>query len=280
MMLQPVPCLIEIPPPLPRYLQTAVAGVVMHSVEIGVETGEEAPVFVLVHGLGMSHRYLMATAELLSASGTVHVPDLPGFGNSGKPARVLTIPELADSLAEWMAGRGITRPIMIGNSLGAQVIVDFAVRHPSRLAAAVLVGLTIDPEARRMMIQIGRLLRDIPREPPALYWMAATDYLRAGFPRCLRTLRHALEDPVVDKLPRIQVPVLIVRGEHDPIVPGWWTEYAAALIPQARRVTVPHVAHAVNFSAAEELVKVVLEFERSVDASGERRFAAPTDSRW
>ena len=232
----------------------------MHSLEMGGETDESAPVFVLVHGLGMSSRYMMPTAKWLSASGKVHAPDLPGFGRSDKPGRVLTIPELADSLAEWMAAMNLASPVLIGNSLGAQVIVDFAVRHPSRLTAAVLVGLTIDPEARRMFTQIGRLLRDIPQEPPGLYWTAASDYYRAGFGRCLRTLRHALEDPIEHKLPQIHVPVLVARGEHDPIVPAEWTERAAESIPDASRVTIPRVAHAVNFSAAEELVKEVLEF--------------------
>lgn len=237
-----------------------VGGVPIHSVEMGGETGASAPVFVLVHGLGMSSRYLMPTAEVLAGCGKVHAPDLPGFGKSGKPAGALTIPELAGALEEWMDAIKLTAPILIGNSLGAQVIVDFAVRHPSRLAAAVLVGLTIDPEARRMSTQIGRLLSDIPREPAGLYWTAATDYLRAGFGRCLQTLRHALEDPIVDKLPRIRVPVLVTRGEHDPIVPPQWTGRVTELIPHACQVTIPDVAHAVNFSAPEKLVREVLEF--------------------
>ena len=231
----------------------------MHAVEMGKET-EGAPVFVLVHGLGMSSRYLMPTARLLAAAGKVHVPDMPGFGRSGKPSEVLTIPELADSLAAWMTAMNITSPVLIGNSLGAQVIVDFAARHPTRLSAAVLVGLTIDPEARRVSTQLRRLLADIPQEPPGLYWTAATDYVRAGFGRCLQTLRHALEDPILNKLPWIPVPALVVRGGNDPIVPQRWTEYAAGLIPQAKWVTIPDVAHAVNFNAAGALVKEVLEF--------------------
>ena len=249
----------------------------MHSIEIGGEPDDGAPVFVLVHGLGMSSRYLMPTAELLSAWGKVHAPDLPGFGRSGKPDRILTIPELADSLAEWMTAMKLRSPVLIGNSLGAQVIVDFAVRHPSRLATAVLVGLTIDPEARRMFTQIGRLLMDIPREPPGLYWTAGTDYCRAGFRNCLQTLRHALDDPIVDKLPRIRIPVLVVRGEHDPIVPQRWTELAAGLIPHASQVTISHAAHAVNFSAAEELVGEVLEFYERSGRPGDSEGVAEED---
>lgn len=232
----------------------------MHGMKLGEHKDACRPVFVLVHGLGMSSRYLMPTANLLSAWGDVHAPDLPGFGKSGRPSRILTIPELADALAEWIKATGIQSPVLIGNSMGAQVIVDLSVRHRSCLSAAVLVGPTIDPEARRMFTQIGRLLADVPREPPGLYGIAVTDYLRAGVARCLRTLRHALDDPITEKLPAMQVPVLVVRGEHDPIVPQEWTERAVKLIPIADCMTIPGAAHAVNFSAPEALVKVVLHF--------------------
>lgn len=232
----------------------------MHGVEIGEVADESRPVFVLVHGLGMSGCYMMPTARLLSVSAKVYAPDLPGFGRSGKPSGIPTISELADSLAEWMAANDIKSPVLIGNSMGAQVVVDFAVRHRTRLTAAVLVGLTVDPEARRMSTQIGRLLTDVPREPWGLYRIAMRDYFRAGFARCLQSLRHALHDPVAEKLAAIRVPVLVVRGEHDPIVPQRWSERAVGLARDARGVTLPGAAHAVNFSSPEGLVNEVLMF--------------------
>jgi pimeloyl-ACP methyl ester carboxylesterase len=243
----------------------------MNVLEMGKPKVEGNPVFVLVHGLGMSSRYLMPTAELLAAVGTVYAPDLPGFGRSMKPSRILTIHELADSLAEWISAMNLASPVLIGNSLGAQIIVDLSARHRSHLAAAVLVGPTIDPEARRLSTQVWRLLTDIPREPPALYRIALKDYFRAGLRRCLKTLRYALVDPVAEKLPAIRVPVLVVRGQHDPIVPQRWTERVAGLIPHAKSVSVPHAAHAVNFSAPEALVKEVLEFLPEIASGHEQR---------
>lgn len=169
--------------------------------------GKGGPNFVLVHGLGMSARYMMPTAERLASHGMVYVPDLPGFGRSGKPSEVLAIHELADALAGWIEVHKIFDPILIGNSLGAQVIADFAVRHLARLQRAVLVAPTIDPAARRVSTQLFRLLTDVWREPVSLYGVALGDYFRAGFPRCLKTLRKALTDPVVEKLPAIRCPV-------------------------------------------------------------------------
>src|SRR3712207_6887962 len=51
----------------------------------------------------------------------VHIPDLPGFGRSTKPPKVLTIPDLADALAAWMAEAGLGRAALVGNSLGCQI---------------------------------------------------------------------------------------------------------------------------------------------------------------
>jgi 2-hydroxy-6-oxonona-2,4-dienedioate hydrolase len=58
------------------------------------------PVVVLVHGSGLSGRYMIPTAERLAADYPVYVPDLPGFGDSDKPSRVFDVSELAD----WLAG--------------------------------------------------------------------------------------------------------------------------------------------------------------------------------
>jgi pimeloyl-ACP methyl ester carboxylesterase len=215
---------------------------------------------VLVHGLGVSSRYLMPTAELLSAHARVYAPDLPGFGLSDKTRRTLNIPELADALAAWMKANEIERAIMLGNSLGAQIIVDFAVRYPERVERVVLVAPTIDPRARRFMRQFMRLLVDVLREPFSLYPIAAGDYLRAGLARAARTLKHALVDRIEDKLPLVRAAALVVRGGRDPIVPQQWVEDATASLPYARLVVIPRAAHAVNYNSPDELVLEVLRF--------------------
>lgn len=229
---------------------------------LGEDNPEDAPVFVLVHGLGMSRRYMMPTAVLLAEFGRVYVPDLPGFGDSGKNVKALTIPELSDSLVDWMTDLGLGPVIWLGNSLGAQVLIDFSTRHPEHAAAAILVGPTIDPEARKISIQLLRLLGDVFLEPADLYMIAVVDYLRAGLRRNIQTLRDALEDPILTKLPQIRCPVLIIRGGRDPIVPEGWVEQAARLVPESRLVTIPRAAHAVNFNSPEHLVAEVTNFLR------------------
>jgi 2-hydroxy-6-oxonona-2,4-dienedioate hydrolase len=215
---------------------------------------------VLVHGLGVSSRYMMPLAERLSTHARVFAPDLPGFGLSRTPRRTLSIPELADALAAWMKANRLERVSLIGNSLGAQIIVDFAVRYPERVEQAVLIAPTIDVRARRFMRQFARLLIDALREPASLLPIAIGDYLRAGLIRATRTLNYALADCVEDKLPLMRQRTLVVRGGRDPIVPQDWAADVTRLLPDARLHVIALAAHAVNYGEPDELVGEVLRF--------------------
>ena len=82
---------------------------------------------ILVHGLGMSSRYMIPLAQHLAPHVRVYAPDLPGFGSSDKPREVLTVRELADALAAWMRAIGVERAVFIGNSLGCEVLVELRI---------------------------------------------------------------------------------------------------------------------------------------------------------
>ena len=228
----------------------------------------DAPPIVLVHGLGVSGRYMIPTARILALHGRVYAPDLPGFGRSAKPPRPLNVAECADALAAWMRANNLTGAALIANSFGCQVVVDLALRHPSLVERAILIAPTIDPTRRTPWQQVARFLLDIPREPLSLIPIALWDYLNAGILRGLRTLSHALQHRIEEKLPHMNVPTLVVCGERDPIVPRDWAEQAARLLPAGRLHVIPNAAHAVNFNSPEELVRVALPFLRSRECEG------------
>lgn len=216
-----------------------------------------APPVVLVHGLGVSGRYMLPTAVRLVPFFPTYVPDLPGFGRSAKPAHILDIPELAEALADWMRTMGLAGACLVGNSLGCQFIVDLAVRHPNLVRWAVLVGPTLDPEARTLLAQIGRGLLDLLGEPLSYWPLLAWDYLVAGTVRTLVTLHYALQDPLVEKLPHVAVPTLVVRGSRDPIAPQRWVEEMVRLLPRGRLLVIPGATHVANYTAPEALARAV-----------------------
>ena len=215
---------------------------------------------VLVHGLSVSSLYMLPTARALAPDYRVYAPDLPGFGRSVKPAHVLDIPDLADVLAGYMQAAGIGRAAMIANSLGCQIVVDFALRYPDRIDRAVLVGPTMDAQARTVLRQFWRLVLDSLREPPSQPFVVGFDYLRTGLRRTLRTLRYGLADRIEHKIQRVTVPMLVTRGANDPIVSQQWVDELTRLLPRGRQVVFPGAAHTVNWSAPDDLARVTRFF--------------------
>jgi 2-hydroxy-6-oxonona-2,4-dienedioate hydrolase len=220
------------------------------------------PPVVLVHGLVISSLYMVPTARRLAPHVPVYAPDLPGFGLSEKPRRVLSVPEHAAWLGEWLEAMGLARAVLVGNSFGCQVIAHLAANRPGRVAAAVLAGPTMDPHARTAPRQIGRWLVDWTMERPSLAPAHARDYWNAGIPRALRTFRLSLADRIEEQLPRVQAPTLVVRGARDRIVPERWAREAAALLPRGRYAEVPGGPHCVNYTSPERFVRLILAFLR------------------
>jgi 2-hydroxy-6-oxonona-2,4-dienedioate hydrolase len=219
-----------------------------------------ASTVVLVHGLAVSSGYMVPTAVRLAAHYHVYLPDLPGFGKSAKPTHILTVPELADALADWMQVMELPPAILLGNSLGCQIIVNFALKYPERITHAVLVGPTMDPKARSIRRAALRLVLDLPCEPLPFLPVLLREYLAAGLRRMIRTLKYAFADRMEEHLASVQTPTLIVRGARDPIVGQEWTEEVHRLLPTSQLVVVRGAGHAVNFNAPDKLVRTVRSF--------------------
>ena len=221
--------------------------------------GEASPV-VLVHGLGVSGRYMIPTAARLAPHRRVYAPDLPGFGRSEKPARALNLAELSDALSSWMDEVGIPRAVLLGNSIGCQVVVHLALSRPAQVERMVLVAPTVDREARTVFRSFVRLLLDIPRERLSLSFIALVDYLRAGLGRTAQTFGYAMQDRVEERLPRVAQPALVVRGGRDPVVSAAWAAEVSRLLPTGRLIVLDGAPHAVNHHSPAELAAVVLDF--------------------
>ncbi len=220
----------------------------------------DSPAIVMVHGLVVSSRYMIPAAQQFAPYYRVYIPELPGFGKSEKPNHYQNLDEMADTLAAWMETVGLAQAILLGNSLGCQIIARFAVRHPQRIQSAILVGPTMDECARTAHQEIGRWLANAVHEPFSLYPIVLRDFLDIGFCRFVATFRYGLQDNIEVFLPQIRVPTLVVRGSRDTVVPQDWAEQVTRLLPQGKLVVIQKAAHDVNYNAPVELVKAVRAF--------------------
>jgi 2-hydroxy-6-oxonona-2,4-dienedioate hydrolase len=264
-----------------RSVTVRVNGIPMHTLVSAEPPPVSAPAVVLVHGLALSGQYMVPTAELLADHYPVYVPDLPGFGDSGKPDRALDVPALADALAAWMPAAGLERAMLLGNSFACQIIADFAARHPDRVERAVLQGPTTPPRDRGWLRQYIRWRQNSPYNPPEMGAIARNDYLKCGIVRALLTFEYSLRDRVEEKLPKIRAPMLVVRGAIDPICHQDWAEAVTRLLPQGRLIVIPDVAHTLVFTAPHELVAAARPFFDAASPAGWNtgQWPLPTPSR-
>ncbi len=254
-----------------QWIETDVAGLVMRarvsstSPTVPRVSASDPPSVVLVHGLAVSSRYMVPTAERLAKHFRVFAPDLPGFGKSDTPRRALFVSELADALDAWLDAVGLEHPVLVGNSLGCQIIVNQAARRPGHAAGLVLSSPTIDARRRSIASELWRLMRDIPREHWSLTPINAREYFRTGPLRALATLRAALVDRIEDRMPLLgETPVLVVRGTRDPIVSERWAARLAALAPRGEYLELLGAPHAVNYSAAAAFSELIIDFVQRI----------------
>ncbi len=205
---------------------------------------------VLVHGLGLSHRYFTHLQPLLPGSRAV---DLQG----------VSLEEMTDSLEQFVE----PETVLIANSLGAQVATELAVRSPASVRALVLTGPTWDPAAPGVPSHLARLLADSLREQRSLVCVALADYFRHGPRHLLDAARAMLRHPMSLRLAEVSVPVVVVRGSRDPICGEAWASRLAGAPPNGRLVSVPGAAHAVDWSHPASVAQVVEDVR---EALGER----------
>lgn len=199
---------------------------------VAEEHGAGPRTHVLIHGIGMGRTVFAGLIDRLVPHGRVVAVDLPGYGEAPEPPRTPTMERNADIVAAFLRHRGIARPVLVGHSMGTQVVVEIAARWPGIAGAAVLIGPTVDPTERTAPCQLARLAQDLIIESPRVLAAGAREYLRAG-PHLRRKMRAMLAHRPEHTYPKVGIPVLVLRGEHDRVVSREWAQEVARLLPDA-----------------------------------------------
>lgn len=221
--------------------------------------GAGTPVFVLIHGIGMGRSVYSDLIEHLGAGARTIAIDLPGYGEAPEPRRTLTMERTADLIAAFLRARVDEPVVLIGHSMGTQVAIEVAARHPALVARLVLIAPTVDPTARTALRQIGRLLADIAVESPKVIAVGAREYLRAG-PRLRMKFRAMLSHRPEDTYPRVTAPTIVIRGEHDIVSPHDWCLRVTRALPDSRLVEVEGHGHETMIRDAAPAAEAILAF--------------------
>jgi pimeloyl-ACP methyl ester carboxylesterase len=221
------------------------------------------PTFLLLHGIGLSHREFTGLARELSRTGRVVSFDLPGFGPTPRPRHRLSVQEHAAIVLRTLDRLAVGPVVVVGHSMGAQFAIEVARQRPEAVDRVVLVGPVVDAKKRSLSAQTLVLLRDSALEPPKTQLMVTFDYLRCGIPWFL-TEAFAMRDyPTHLAVREVGHPLLVIRGEHDPIADAAWCRRLAAQAPDARVATIPGHRHNVVHSNPTATAAAILNFVRA-----------------
>lgn len=229
------------------------------------ERGQGQPL-VLVHGFPLDHAMWQAQLDEFAGDFRVIAPDLRGFGASGVTPCAATMARFADDLAAMLDKLAIPEPVVLcGLSMGGYVAWQFALRHRERLAKLILCdtrAIADSSEAAAGRLKTAdRVLKEgskviaeamLPKlfapqtheQQPAMVESTKQVMLRTSPEGIAAALRGMAERPdVTSRLAEIDVPALVLCGEHDAIVPPTEMRDIAAKLPRGKYVEIKDAGH-------------------------------------
>jgi pimeloyl-ACP methyl ester carboxylesterase len=259
------------------------------------------PVLLLLHGIAGTADAWVPSMPVLARRFTVIAPDLPGHGQSDKAPGDYSLGALANSMRDLLVGLGHTRATIVGHSLGGGVAMQFAYQYPERCERLVLVasgglGRSVNPLLRAAalpgaglvlsvaappIVAVGGLLgslagrvglRPAPdvREISRGFATLVDGRTRSAF---LDTLRSVVSPSGqrVDATSKLYLaagmPVLIVWGSRDPVIPANHGRRAHSMIPNSTYVEFEESGHMPHADEPHRFADVVLEFAEACPPS-------------
>lgn len=262
-----------------------VRGMRLHYLEAG-----SGPPVLLLHGWPTHAQLWRNTLPALAASRRAIALDLPGFGQSAKPVEVrYTFRFFEDTLTGFLEALGIERTGLVVHDLGGPVGLYWAVRHLERLselailntlvfpelswAVKLFVAATFMPGVRSYLSSPGGVratmrfgVHDKARMTPEVAGLYAAPYEEKEARRALLLAAQGLSprkmEEIARGLPHIQVPVRLVYGEEDRILPdvARTMRRIQGLIPHAELTALPRCGHFLQEDAGEEVGRILAGF--------------------
>jgi pimeloyl-ACP methyl ester carboxylesterase len=280
--------------PAPPGAFVTAAGARVHYVRAG-----SGPPVVYIHGAkGSVYDFTLSVSRPLSERYTAAAMDRPGSGFSARPADGRNSPQAqAEVLRAAAVTLGLERPVLVGHSLGAAVALAWALDAPESVAAVVTLGGYVLPlggpppwvtrllRAPLLLRGVGALGRSplgrplvrsaverafFPTTPPDEYLeiaprlaLEAAALVNDGEDRKVAEEGLAALRP---RYPALSVPLVVVVGAQDRMVPPAVSERLHALVSQSELVRVPGAGHMPQFSAPDAVVAAV---DRAAALAGE-----------
>jgi pimeloyl-ACP methyl ester carboxylesterase len=232
-------------------------------------TGEPTLFF---HGAGFTRMWL-PFHESLSDSVDVIAPEHPGYGATELPDWLDGFDDIVIHYDQLLDALELETVHLVGYSLGGWIAAEFASFYPKRLRSLTLmtpaglriVGAPIPNPVAMMPDQFFDLIfNDKTNMPGYLPDFESLDEVVHQYGE-MATLARLAWSPQYDlklerRLERVTCPSLVVRAEHDRLIPDEMAERYAELLPDSRIETVPGTGHALAYEQPEQTAAVIGKF--------------------
>jgi pimeloyl-ACP methyl ester carboxylesterase len=266
----------------------------LHGSAVTYAEAGSGPLLLLIHGMAGTYENWQEVIEPLARDHTVIAPDLPGHGTSAPGHGDYSLGALATGLRDLLMALGHERATLVGHSLGGGVAMQFAYQFPEIIERLVLVssgglgpevspvlraaalpgadlfiaatagpGRTVGSAVARGLAAVGMRPRADIAEVARGYASLADPDRRAAF---LSTLRGVVGTDgqrvhAGDRLYLAEgVPVLIIWGQNDPMIPVHHAEEAHRAIPGSRLEIFDGIGHLPQLEAPGRFVAVLERF--------------------
>lgn len=239
----------------------------------GGRSSTDAAPLVFLHGAG-GMPIVLPFMDQLAQRFDVIVPDHPGYGQSDEPEWLENIHDVAYFYLDFLARLELERVVLVGNSMGGWMALEIAVRNTARLASLVLVSpagvraagadpadifLLPQEEMTRKLFHDQKLAEArllIPETPESIDLALKNRHTTARL-----AWEPRLHDPMLSKwLHRIDVPVSILWGAQDRILPVAIGHELKRLLPQAELKIFDPCGHLPQVERMEEFCDHVVRF--------------------
>ena len=244
-------------------------------VKIHYEVYGEGPVILLTHGYSATAQMWKGQIEPLSKDHKLVIWDMRGHGLSDSPddPSLYSEPATVADMAALLDAVGADKAIVGGLSLGGYMSLAFHRLHPERVSALLIIdtgpGFRKD-EAREAWNQTALKTAKRWEEQGLAPLQALSPERRTashrsadGLARAARGMLTQRDAQVMDSLPTIAVPSLVVVGADDtPFLAA--SDYMAAKIPGAKKAVIPGAGHAANIDQPEAFNTALMGFLNSL----------------
>ena len=218
--------------------------------------GGQGPVLVLLHGAGDQAGSWARVANDLAADYTLLVPDLAGHGESAPRTGPIEVSTILAGVEAVVEAEARSQPVtLVGNSLGGWMALLVAHRHPEWVERAVVISggairgqntnVKVSPASREEARATVAATRD-PSSPPVPDFLLddiVRNAQRGPLGRFAATAASMGEYLLDGRLHEVRVPVELLWGESDRLMPLDYAQRLAAGLPRVRLTTIPRCGH-------------------------------------